>query len=254
MGRVFFFIAEAFRALRRSAAPSLAAIVTVVLTTLLLGVFIPVIRASSTTNENVRSQLALRGLPDVGCQQEAGASRAAEDRRDPARRAHRVRLEGRGPEGPAQGGRERSAQRGDHPAAGTTRCPLDQRLSGRPGQPRLDPGGDHAARAPTASRSRSARRSTTSATAQRRRRRDSHRDQRREDHPPRDRGPAPGRIADAGREHDPALDLRAAPRDRGDEAGRRDQLVHPLALRARGADRRPRLAPGSLSGSSGSGR
>jgi cell division transport system permease protein len=59
MGRVLFFIAEALRALRRSAAPSLAAIVTVVLTTLLLGVFIPVIKASSTTNQNVRSQLAL---------------------------------------------------------------------------------------------------------------------------------------------------------------------------------------------------
>src|SRR6266513_772223 len=60
MGRVLFFLAEAFRALRRSAAPSLAAIVTVVLTTLLLGVFIPVIKASSATNENVRQQLALR--------------------------------------------------------------------------------------------------------------------------------------------------------------------------------------------------
>jgi cell division transport system permease protein len=60
VGRIFFFMAEAVRALRRSAAPSLAAIVTVVLTTLLLGVFIPVIRASSTTTENVRSQLALR--------------------------------------------------------------------------------------------------------------------------------------------------------------------------------------------------
>jgi cell division transport system permease protein len=60
VSRVFFFIAEALRALRRSAAPSLAAIVTVVLTTLLLGVFVPVIKASSTTNENVRSQLALR--------------------------------------------------------------------------------------------------------------------------------------------------------------------------------------------------
>jgi cell division transport system permease protein len=59
VGRVVFFIAEALRALRRSAAPSLAAIVTVVLTTLLLGVFIPVIRASSTTNQNVREQLAL---------------------------------------------------------------------------------------------------------------------------------------------------------------------------------------------------
>lgn len=60
MSRLWFFIAEALRALRRSAAPSLAAIVTVVLTTMLLGVFVPVIKASSTTNENVRSQLALR--------------------------------------------------------------------------------------------------------------------------------------------------------------------------------------------------
>ena len=65
MGRLVFFIAEALRALRRSAAPSLAAIVTVVLTTLLLGVFIPVIRASSTTTENVRSQLALEVFMDV---------------------------------------------------------------------------------------------------------------------------------------------------------------------------------------------
>jgi cell division transport system permease protein len=58
--RLLFFIAESFRALRRSAAPSLAAIVTVLLTTLLIGVFVPVIKASSTTTENVRNQLALR--------------------------------------------------------------------------------------------------------------------------------------------------------------------------------------------------
>jgi cell division transport system permease protein len=71
MGRIFFFCAEAFRALRRSAAPSLAAIVTVILTTLLLGVFIPVIKASSTTTENVRSQLALRVflVPDASTHQ-----------------------------------------------------------------------------------------------------------------------------------------------------------------------------------------
>jgi cell division transport system permease protein len=60
VGRLFFFIAEALRALRRSASPSLAAIVTVVMTTLLLGVFIPVIKASSTTTENVQEQLSLR--------------------------------------------------------------------------------------------------------------------------------------------------------------------------------------------------
>src|SRR4051794_18993710 len=60
MSRLFFFIAEALRALRRSSAPSLAAIVTVVITTLLLGVFIPVIKASSTTTQNVQEQLSLR--------------------------------------------------------------------------------------------------------------------------------------------------------------------------------------------------
>jgi cell division transport system permease protein len=59
VSRIFFFIAEAFRALRRSASPSLAAIVTVVMTTLLLGVFIPVIKASSGANANVQKQLAL---------------------------------------------------------------------------------------------------------------------------------------------------------------------------------------------------
>ena len=74
MGRVFFFIAEAFRALRRSAAPSLAAIVTVVLTTLLLGVFIPVIKASSTTNQNVREQLALEVFMDVNATKQQAKS------------------------------------------------------------------------------------------------------------------------------------------------------------------------------------
>ena len=71
MSRVLFFIAEAFRALRRSAAPSLAAIVTVVLTTLLIGVFVPVIKASSTTTENVRSQLDLQVfmVPDASRKQ-----------------------------------------------------------------------------------------------------------------------------------------------------------------------------------------
>ena len=46
MSKLPFFIAEAFRALRRSAAPSIAAIVTIVVTTLLLGVLVPVLKAS----------------------------------------------------------------------------------------------------------------------------------------------------------------------------------------------------------------
>src|SRR5919198_3531985 len=60
MGRVFFFLREAFRALRRSAAPSVAAIVTIVITTLLLGVLIPVLRASESSASNVSDQIGLR--------------------------------------------------------------------------------------------------------------------------------------------------------------------------------------------------
>jgi len=54
-----FFIAESFRALRRNAAPSIAAMVTILVTTLLLGVLIPVLRASAETNSGVRSQLEI---------------------------------------------------------------------------------------------------------------------------------------------------------------------------------------------------
>jgi cell division transport system permease protein len=60
MRRVVFFVSEAFRALRRSAAPSMAAIVTIVVTTLLLGVLIPALKASEGTAEDVREQIGLR--------------------------------------------------------------------------------------------------------------------------------------------------------------------------------------------------
>jgi len=60
MSRFAFFISEAFRALRRQAAPSIAAIVTIGVTTLLLGVLIPVLRASESKNTEVREQIGLR--------------------------------------------------------------------------------------------------------------------------------------------------------------------------------------------------
>ncbi len=60
MSRLAFFISEAFRALRRQAAPSIAAIVTVGVTTLLLGVLVPVLRASESKNTEVREQIGLR--------------------------------------------------------------------------------------------------------------------------------------------------------------------------------------------------
>jgi cell division transport system permease protein len=60
MGRVFFFIGEGLRALRRSAAPSLAAIVTVAVTVLLLGVLIPVLQTTNGKTNEVRDQVGLR--------------------------------------------------------------------------------------------------------------------------------------------------------------------------------------------------
>jgi cell division transport system permease protein len=60
MGRVFFFIGEGLRALRRSAAPSLAAIVTVCITVLLLGVLIPVLQTTNGKTNEVRDQVGLR--------------------------------------------------------------------------------------------------------------------------------------------------------------------------------------------------
>ncbi|HET8975138.1 MAG TPA: permease-like cell division protein FtsX [Solirubrobacterales bacterium] len=59
MGRMFFFIGEGLRALRRSAAPSAAAIVTVAITMLLLGVLIPVLQATSGKTDEVREQVGL---------------------------------------------------------------------------------------------------------------------------------------------------------------------------------------------------
>jgi cell division transport system permease protein len=70
MGRVFFFIGEGLRALRRSAAPSLAAIVTVCITALLLGVLIPVLQTTNGKTNEVRDQVGLRVfLNDVNGEQ-----------------------------------------------------------------------------------------------------------------------------------------------------------------------------------------
>jgi cell division transport system permease protein len=60
MSRLFFFIAEAFRALRRNGAPSMAAIVTTVTTVILLGVLIPVFQTTQAKSNEVRDSLEFR--------------------------------------------------------------------------------------------------------------------------------------------------------------------------------------------------
>jgi cell division transport system permease protein len=54
-----FFLREALRALRRNAAPSLAAFATVLITTLVLGVFIPVVKAATAKTNEVRNKIEL---------------------------------------------------------------------------------------------------------------------------------------------------------------------------------------------------
>jgi cell division transport system permease protein len=54
-----FFLKEAFRALSRNAAPSLAALVTILLTALVLGVFIPVVQATTGTANDVRERVVV---------------------------------------------------------------------------------------------------------------------------------------------------------------------------------------------------
>jgi cell division transport system permease protein len=57
--RIGFFFKEAFRALRRSAAPSFAAMLTILITALVLGVFIPVVQATTGTANEVRSRVVV---------------------------------------------------------------------------------------------------------------------------------------------------------------------------------------------------
>lgn len=60
MSRFTFFLGEAYRALRRNAAPSIAAVVTIAVTVLLVGVLVPVLDASGSKTNDVRDQLELK--------------------------------------------------------------------------------------------------------------------------------------------------------------------------------------------------
>ena len=57
--RAAFFLKEAFRSLSRNAAPSAAAVLTVLITTLVLGVFIPIEQATTGTANSIRGKLVV---------------------------------------------------------------------------------------------------------------------------------------------------------------------------------------------------
>jgi len=72
--RAAFFLKEALRALQRNAAPSLAATVTVLLTAVVLGIFIPIVQATTGTANEVRGRV----LVDVYVANDATDSEVAE--------------------------------------------------------------------------------------------------------------------------------------------------------------------------------
>jgi cell division transport system permease protein len=57
--KIGFFLREALRGLRRSSAPALAALLTVLLTAIVLGVFIPIVQATTGTANEVRGRVVL---------------------------------------------------------------------------------------------------------------------------------------------------------------------------------------------------
>jgi cell division transport system permease protein len=57
--RLAFFMKEALRGLSRNSAPALAALLTVLLTALVLGVFIPIVQATTGTANSVRNRVVV---------------------------------------------------------------------------------------------------------------------------------------------------------------------------------------------------
>jgi cell division transport system permease protein len=72
--RIGFFLREAIRATRRSSASSFAALATVLVTMLMLGVFIPIVQATNGAANTVRSRV------EVDVYFKSGATKAAEAR------------------------------------------------------------------------------------------------------------------------------------------------------------------------------
>ena len=76
--RIGFFLREALRAMRRNAAPSFAALATVLVTILVLGVFIPIVQATNGAANSVRSRV----LVDVYMKSKATAADDARVRKE----------------------------------------------------------------------------------------------------------------------------------------------------------------------------
>lgn len=76
MSRLVFFLQEALRALRRNGAPTLAAVVTTVVTVILLGVLIPIFQTTQAKSDQIRGELNIHaGLYDDATKAETAATK-----------------------------------------------------------------------------------------------------------------------------------------------------------------------------------
>jgi cell division transport system permease protein len=82
--RPAFFLKEAFRSMQRNAVPSFAALASVLVTTLVLGVFIPVVEATNGAANDVRGRV----LVDVDMNANANAAEVARVRDELQRAPH----------------------------------------------------------------------------------------------------------------------------------------------------------------------
>ena len=231
--RVSFFLREATRSLRRNAVPSFAAMASVLVTMLVLGVFIPMVQATTGAANEVRGKV----LVDVFLKTSATDAAVERVRRlltqDTSTSATstyvskaaglRAREEAE-PRGLRAAGLQPAARHVPRLA----RQARQRRQAAR--RARADaPSGERAVVDPAIDEVKNRRDETTkilSAT----------------------RvvklsmaflgAAARPRLGPADLQHDPPVAFRAPPRGRGHEARRRDGLVHPLAVRHRGDHRR----------------
>ena len=75
-----FFLKEALRGLSRNSAPALAALLTVLLTALVLGVFIPIVQATTGTANEVRDRVVVDVYVKDGATDGRAPGAAARDR------------------------------------------------------------------------------------------------------------------------------------------------------------------------------
>ena len=237
--RLGFFLREAMRSVSRNAVPSFAALASVLVTVLVLGVFIPIVQATTGAANEVRERV----IVDVYLKPRAAADQDVE-------RVRRTLAEDT-----PYVGNVKYVSKEEAYAAEKRRNPEAYELLGSNPLPdtfRVTPdepenvGALRDALAPSAEGGGAARPGDRRGQEPPRGHgQDPLGHARREAHDGGAHGAAHHRVDPARREHDPAVAVRAPARGRGHAPRRRDELVHPLAVHHRGRDprrdgRRPR--------------